>query len=154
MDILLEVSFLSQFQALPRQGHFEQAYHIFVFLKRRPKLTLHFDPTRAKIDESISMEGSRPSDFKDIYCDAKQEIPQNAPKPKGSAVKIVVFVYASHVANKMTRRCYIDLVIFINRAPSICYNKGQNTDESSTFSSEFIAMKVCMEHILSLRYKF
>jgi hypothetical protein len=30
VDIFVEVSQLSQFQALPRQGHLEAAYHIFL----------------------------------------------------------------------------------------------------------------------------
>ena len=118
-DILLEVSLLSQFQASPRQGHLEQAYHIFAFLDKHPKLTLYFDPTRARIDESIFIEGSKPSDFKDIYQDAKKELPQKAPKPRGSAVKIVAFVDASHAANKMTRRSHTGFVLFVNRAPII-----------------------------------
>ena len=33
------------------------------------------------------------------------------------------------------------------------YNKRQSTVESSTFSSEFIAMKTCTEHIIALRFK-
>jgi len=33
------------------------------------------------------------------------------------------------------------------------YSKKQSTVESSTFSSEFIAMKVCLEGIVALRYK-
>ena len=33
------------------------------------------------------------------------------------------------------------------------YSKRQNTVEASTFSREFIAMKVCVEHITALRFK-
>ena len=43
--------------------------------------------------------------------------------------------------------------MFINRSPITWYSKCQNTVESSTFSSEFIAMKTCMESIVSLRFK-
>ena len=47
----------------------------------------------------------------------------------------------------------INFIIFINRAPIIWYSKAQTTVESSTFSSEFIALKTCTEHISALRYK-
>eukprot|EP00980_Cylindrotheca_fusiformis_P022162 scaffold9066_cov80-Cylindrotheca_fusiformis.AAC.1 len=40
VDVLHEVSILSQYQAGPREGHLEQALRIFGFLKKHPKLTL------------------------------------------------------------------------------------------------------------------
>ena len=63
------------------------------------------------------------------------------------------FVDASHAANKVTRRSHSGYIIFVNRAPVMWYSKRQNTVESSTFSSEFIALKVCMEAIQALRFK-
>ena len=44
-------------------------------------------------------------------------------------------------------------IIFLNRAPIICYSKRQNTVEASTFSSEFIATKDGVENIKALRFK-
>ena len=41
----------------------------------------------------------------------------------------------------------------MNEAPIIWFSKKQNTVESSTFSSEFIAIKTCVEHIAALRFK-
>ena len=82
-----------------------------------------------------------------------EELPNNMPRQRGQSVKITAFVDASHAANKVTRRSHTGYIIFINRAPIIWFSKKQNTVESSTFSSEFIAMKTCMEHIVALRYK-
>lgn len=50
VDVLLETSLLSQYQAAPREGHLEQALHIFAYLKHRPKLSLYFDPSLPRID--------------------------------------------------------------------------------------------------------
>jgi hypothetical protein len=50
VDILLEVSLLSQYQASPREGHLEQLLHIFAFLKKHPKLTLYLSPEVPRID--------------------------------------------------------------------------------------------------------
>jgi hypothetical protein len=44
-------------------------------------------------------------------------------------------------------------VIFIDRTPIIWYSKRQTTVKTSTFSSEFIALKTCMESIVGLRTK-
>jgi len=52
VDILTEVSMLSAYQASPREGHLEQVYRIFVYLKKKPKLTLYFDPQEPGIDHA------------------------------------------------------------------------------------------------------
>ena len=53
----------------------------------------------------------------------------------------------------MTRRSQTRILIFLNRAPIVWYSKRQNTVETSTFGSEFIAMRSAVEHIEALRYK-
>ena len=50
VDSLTELSILSSYQASPRQGHLEQIHHTFAYLKKKPKLTLYFDPQEAYID--------------------------------------------------------------------------------------------------------
>ena len=40
VDILLEVSLLSQYQASPREGHLEQLLYIFAYLRKHPKVML------------------------------------------------------------------------------------------------------------------
>ena len=75
------------------------------------------------------------------------------PKPRGRPVVTTAFVDASHAANRKTRKSHTGYVIFVNRAPILWYSKRQQTVEGSTFSSEFIAMKTCVEAIVHLRYK-
>ena len=41
----------------------------------------------------------------------------------------------------------------VNRAPIVWFSKRQNTVETSTFGSEFIAMRQAVEQIEGLRYK-
>ena len=45
------------------------------------------------------------------------------------------------------------ILIFCNMAPIIWYSKRQNSVESSTFGSEFVALRIAAEMIISLRYK-
>ena len=154
VDILTEISMLSTYQASPREGHLEQIHHIFAFLKKKPKLTLYFDPQEPNIDPAW-FHGDTVEAFKDQYRDAKEELPptQLSPEPLGSPVTTTAYVDASHAANKVTRRSHTGFIIFLNRAPIIWYSKRQNTVEASTFSSEFIAMKACVEYITALRFK-
>ena len=97
--------------------------------------------------------GSARDQFKDHYRDATKELPDRMPKPMGRMVKITCFVDASHAANKVNMKSHTGYVIFINRAPIIWHSKRQNTVESSTFTSEFIALKACTERVVGIRFK-
>jgi hypothetical protein len=56
-------------------------------------------------------------------------------------------------SNLVTRRSHSGIIIFCNRAPIIWYSKCQNTVETSTFGSEFVAARIAVELNKSLRYK-
>jgi hypothetical protein len=80
-------------------------------------------------------------------------IPPNAPEPRGNPIMISCFVDADHAGNLVTRRSHSGIIIFCNKAPIIWYSKCQNTVETSTFGSEFVAARIAVELIESLRYK-
>lgn len=151
VDVLLETSLLSQYQAAPREGHLEQALHIFSYLKHKPKLSLYFDPTLPRIDYGAFKTNK--SDFVEHYRDAEETMPYRMPIPRGRSVAITAFVDASHAANKKTRRSHTGYLIFVNRAPILWYSKRQTMVEASTFSSEFIALKACTESLEHVRFK-
>ena len=83
----------------------------------------------------------------------KEAIPPNMPKPRGNSVSTHCFVDANHAGNKVTCRSQTGILIFVNKAPTIALSKRQNTVETSTFSSEFTALKNAVELIEALRYK-
>ena len=63
------------------------------------------------------------------------------------------FVDANHAADKVTMRSQTGILIFCNRAPILWFSKRQNSVESSTFGSEFTALKNAVELVTALRYK-
>lgn len=149
IDIALEVSLMSSHMAAPRIGHLQQLLHMLGYLKRVPKLTLAFDPRHPEIDE----QRFHKYDWHDFYRDAKEEIPHDFPSPRGHEITTHCFVDASHASDLSNRRSQTGILIFLNRAPILWYSKRQNTVESSTFGSEFVAMKIAVEMIQGLRYK-
>lgn len=151
VNILHEVSILSQYQAAPREGHMEQVLHIVAYLRKKPKMSLYFDPGIPNIDYASFK--SNAEDFKVHYRDAIKEMPHMMPMPRRVPVCIVGFVDASHGANKVTRRSHSGHVIFVNKAPIMWFSKRQNTVEASTFSSELMAMRTCIKSIVHLRFK-
>ena len=85
--------------------------------------------------------------------DAIDELPHNVPEARGEEVDITAFVDADHAGNLVTRRSHTGILIFVNMAPVYWYSKRQNTVETSTFGSEFVAMKQCTEYVRGLRYR-
>ena len=53
----------------------------------------------------------------------------------------------------MSRRSRTGVIVFANRAPIISYSKKQGSIETSSFGSEFSAMKTAVELVEGLRYK-
>jgi len=100
IDIYLETSLLSQYQANPRFGHLEAAYHIFAYLKKHQDMgRLAFDLNPPNIDESFFYANA---DWKDFYGDVTEELPPNMPEPRGHPVTISAFVDANHAGNVVT----------------------------------------------------
>ena len=149
IDIMVDVSLLSSYSMQPRQGHLDQVFHVFGYLKRNKRATLVFDESYVDWDET-SFEVH---DWTDFYKDVQEKIPANAPTPRGHPVQVNCFVDADHAGNRVTRRSHTGILIFLNRAPIIWFSKAQNTVETSTFGSEFTAMCIAVELLESLRYK-
>lgn len=151
VDILHEVSVLSQYQASPREGHMKEMLHIIGYLAKKPKFKLIMDVDEPNIPDALYTFNA--SEFKEYYRDAKEELPFRMPRPRGKAVVTMAWVDASHGANRKTRRSHSGHIIFVNRAPVKWFSKRQQTVETSAFSSEFIALKHCIEEIGHIRFK-
>jgi hypothetical protein len=149
IDIHLSVALLAQYLSQPRIGHLNQVYHIFAYLKAHARSRILLDPTIPKIDENRFIK----ADWRDFYPDATEALPPNAPEPRGNSIIMSCFVDADHAGNKITRRSHTGIIIFCNRAPIIWFSKRQNTVESSSFGSEFIAARIAIDLIEGLRYK-
>ena len=88
-----------------------------------------------------------------IYRDTREEVPDNIYEIRGKDVQLNVYVDADHIGNKVTHRSQTGILIFLNKALIAFDSKRQNTVESSTFGSEYIALKLAMEKVIGLRYK-
>jgi hypothetical protein len=129
----------------------QAAFHIFAYLAKHTDSPMAFDDRQPQIrDEAFDV-----TDWSDsLYKNAVEELPSKMPEPRGEPVVMTCFVDADHAGNSITRRSQTaGFIIFLNCAPIDWYSKKQNTVESSTFGSEFVAMRVAVERIAALRYK-
>jgi hypothetical protein len=128
---------MSTYMAMPREGHLQQIYRIFGYLKLHPKRKLAFDPQHPRINELRFKQ----YDWHDFYRDATEAIPGDMPAARGNIMSTHCFVDASHLSDCATRRSQTGILIFCKKAPVLWYSKRQNTVEASTFGSKFQAMK-------------
>ena len=138
---------LSAYNAAPRIGHLKAALQVFSYLNSHDRSKLVVDdayPDHPKVPEC---------EWKEFYPFAKDNKPPDMPTPRGKPVVITVYVDASHAANLVTRQSRTGVLVFVNRAPIIWYSKKQNSIETSSFGSEFMACKTAVEILEGLRYK-
>jgi len=149
LDIYIDVCLLSSHMCQPRIGHLEQVLHIFAYLKHHENSNMVFDPNYINWESEAFIK----YDWTEFYKDAKEQLPVNAPPPRGHAVQINAFIDADHAGNRVTRRSHTGILIYLNCAPIIWFSKAQSTVETSTFGAEFIAMRIGVEMLEALRYK-
>ncbi len=89
-------------------------------------------------------------DGTDFDKDAHEFVPPNAPQPQGNPVQMNIFVDADHFSNHVTSS-YTGILLYSNCAPVMWFCKAQSTVESSTFGSEFVAMRIAVDLIESTR---
>ena len=64
-----------------------------------------------------------------------------------------VFVDSDHAGDQVTRRSRTGFLVYLNNALIYWTSKKQTTVETSSFGSEFMAMKHAREYMRSLRHK-
>ena len=102
IDIAYEVSCLSRYLASPRTGHLVQALHIFKYLDIHSQNTLVFNPHKLHITNHAddTFDSKMQNMRRRVYPDASEEIPPNAPPPRGKSIQINCFVDASHADDR------------------------------------------------------
>jgi len=136
---------------MPRKGHLDAVWHIFAYLKKHGRSRMVFDSRLPNFAVKTD-ELPRP-DWSDFYKDVKEQVPPDSPEPRGQAVDLTAFVDSDHAGDTVTRRSRTGIFLFIQNAPIVWFSKKQTSIETSSFGSEFSAMKTAVEMVEGLRYK-
>lgn len=157
IDIITEVSCLSQHMCQPRIGHLDAVHQIFRYLQKnlsKNPVRLAFDPAIPIIDEDLfNCTPQTVEHWQEFYPDAGDPVVIGAPEPLGNPVDIAAYVDANHAGDLANRRSHTEILIFVNNALILWYSKRQNTVETSSFGSEFVALRIATEMVEALRYK-
>ena len=143
---------MSSHLAMPRKGHLDQVLHIFAYLHKYHNTELVYDPSDPVVElDAFKRRDWASSEFGSVQ--GKEEIPSNMPESRGLGFVMRAKVDADHASDTMMRRSRTGFLVYLNCAPMYWWSKKQNSVESSSFGSEFIAMKQCCEYVRRLRYK-
>jgi hypothetical protein len=87
-----------------------------------------------------------------VYGHVQEELPYDMPMPKGKPVRITTTVDANLMHCLITGRSLTGIIHFVNQCPIDWFSKKQNTVETATFGSEFVAARIATEQIMDLKY--
>ena len=152
VDVCLEVSMMSSHIVLPREGHLKALMQIFAYLKKHHNTEMVYDPSQPEIDNAaFDRKDWTSSEFG--HLQGIEELPPKMPESRRIGLTMIAKVDADHAADTITRRSRTGFLVYLNSALVYWSSKKQTSVESSSFGSEFIAMKQCCEYICGLRYK-
>ena len=148
MDIATAVMSMSSFRAAPRQGHLERVKRIVGYLYK-----MRHGAIRVRTNEpDLSSYGTPHHDWMGtVYGDCEEDIPTDAPPPKGKFVTTIHYVDANLMHDMISGKSVTGCVHFLNQTPVDAYSKKQATVETATYGSEFVAARTCTEQIIELR---
>ena len=148
-DIACAVMTMSRFRIAPRKGHLERVKRICGYLRKKDDGAIRFR-TGIPANEQYYTMGNHDW-MHTIYGDVSEEIAKDIPSPKGKPVRTTTFVDANLYHCKITGRSVTGILHILNQTPIDWFSKRQNTVETATFGSEFVAARICTEQIIDLR---
>ena len=124
-------------------------------LKSHTNSEMMFDPSRVDFDNTLFPKKDWGySIYAQAASESQEELPPNMPKPRGRGMDMRVYVNSDHAGDTVTRRSRTGFVIFLNGATIYWSSKKQTSCETSSFGSEFCAMKQATEYVKGFRYKW
>jgi hypothetical protein len=122
---------------------------VFGYLKEFAKGKIIIDASYRDNSKFVTKEYEN---WKELYPDAREEMPDNMPELHGKKVRILCYVDADHAHDTVSQRSVTAILVFINNTPMCWYSKRQKTVETSTYGSELVAARIATDTIIELRY--
>ena len=91
-----------------------------------------------------------PGQMLDYYEGSVRQYLPNAPKELGKPVWIWIFVDASFASDKKDRKSVTGMLIYVGDMAFKWYSKRQKSIASSTYGSEFVALRHATEEAMSI----
>ena len=129
---------------MTREGHLQQLFHIFAYLKKYHNTEMVFDPSVVNFNAD---KFQRQDWSQTVYGDAPPDQPLNMPNPRSQGFIVSDYVNSYQAGDTVRRILRTGYFIYCKNALVYCIPKKQGSIETSYFGSEFSSMKSCTECI-------
>ncbi len=146
-DIMVQVVTMSRFRPAPRKGHLERLKRIYAYLKQYKKTSIKFNVE----EPDYSPYEEIPCDWGSIYSPVTEDLPSNAPPPKGKEPILTSFCDANLLHDFLTGRSQTGILHMLNKTPMEWFSKSQERVETATYGSEFVAARIAVDQIIEIR---
>lgn len=139
---------LLSFRAVPRKGHLERAKRVVGYLLKMRHAILRFrtgKPDCSDVSDRV-FEWTHT-----VYGGTKEILKDDAPQPKGPQVQLTYYVDANFMHCLMMEGSVTGIIHYANQTLLDWFTKKQNTVETATYGSEFMAACICVEQIYDIR---
>ena len=86
-----------------------------------------------------------------VYGDVSEILPKDAPIPLGKYVTLTHYFDANLYHDMVTGRSVTGILHLVNKSPMDWFSKKQETVETATYGSEFIAARTCVDQDIDFR---
>jgi hypothetical protein len=100
IEIITEVSILSTYLFLPREGHVEAVFHVFAYLGLHHNARVVFDPTYPDVDMGTFIK----TDWKSMY---------------GGVKEIILHMLLFLVERRLTCAYFLTLIMLVNNSQGV-----------------------------------
>ena len=122
------------------------------YLKKFPKKGIVMDPSPPITNEDPRSPTKQFEDFGYQYQDFREEIDPKFPAQIIPELDITIFCDADHAHDLVTGRSVTGIIVFIGSSPVYWKSTRQTSVQTSTFGSEFTALKKAVEVAITMRY--
>jgi hypothetical protein len=147
-DIQTAVMTMSRFRAEPRIGHIERLKRIYGYLRKFKHGAIR---VRVGLPDMSSIPDVEHDWMTTVYGRVHELLPPDMPEPLGQEVMTITYEDANLYHDMLTGRAVTGVLHMINGTPVDWYSKRQDTVETATYGSEFVAARIATEQIIDLR---
>jgi hypothetical protein len=147
-DVATSVMTLSKFRAIPREGHLDRVKRIYGYLRKMPQGCIR---VRTHMPDYSHLPDVTYDWAQSVYGNVTEDIPKDMPHPLGKPVILTTYVDANLYHDYTNGRSVTGILQLINGTPVDWFSKRQDTVETATYGSEFVAARQATDKSIDLR---
>ena len=147
-DILTPVMTMSSYRVAPRQGHLARLKRIYGYLRKFKHGAVRYRTGLPDYSKLVEVEYDW---MYSVYGNVKEQVPHDIPEALGNEVVTTTYVDANLYHDMITGRSVTGVLHLMNGTPIDWFSKRQDTVETATYGSEFVAARIATEQIIDMR---